>query len=171
MPAMSVADPAVRVYLSLGSNIEAERHLSAALVSLRQRFGQLDVSPAYRFAAVGFDGPDFVNLAVGLDTDLPAQVLDDWLHALEEARGRRRDVARFSSRTLDIDIVLYGEQVLDGPGHLQIPRDDLRHAFVLKPVADIAPNLAHPVSGRRMGDLWAELAGTGCPLTQVTLSS
>ena len=144
-----------RVYLSLGSNVEPQRHLPAALDALRERFGALAVSPAYRTAAVGFDGPDFVNLAVGLDTDLSPQALDDWLHALEDRHGRRRDVPRFAARTLDLDIVFYDRQVVDGPGHLQIPRDELRHAFVLRPIADIAPHYVHPVSGRTMAELWA----------------
>ena len=144
-----------RVYLSLGSNVEPQRHLPAALDALRERFGALAVSPAYRTAAVGFDGPDFVNLAVGLDTDLSPQALDDWLHALEDRHGRRRDVPRFADRTLDLDIVFYDRQVVGGPGHLQIPRDELRHAFVLRPIADIAPHYVHPVSGRTMAELWA----------------
>ena len=67
------------------------------------------MSPVYRFPAVGFAGPDFLNLAVGLDTELEPFVLNDWLHGLEDRHGRRRDVPRFSDRTLDIDIVLYGD--------------------------------------------------------------
>lgn len=168
-PVASVADSPVRVFLSLGSNLKPELHLPAALTALRQRFGEITVSPAYRCASVGFAGPDFVNLAVGLDTDLSATALHDYLHALEDIHGRRRDVPRFSSRTLDIDIVLYGDQVIDGPGHLQIPRDDLRHAFVLKPIADIAPDRVHPLSGRRMGELWTEMASTGDSLVRVPL--
>ena len=144
-----------RVYLSLGSNLDAPVHLPAAIRELRERFGELTVSPAYRSAAVGFDGAAFVNLAVGLDTELAPEMLDDWLHALENRHGRRRDVPRYSDRTLDIDIVFYDDLVLDGPGHLQIPRNELQHAFVLRPVADIAPDFRHPVSGRSMAELWA----------------
>ncbi|WP_329741705.1 2-amino-4-hydroxy-6-hydroxymethyldihydropteridine diphosphokinase [Dyella sp. A6] len=144
-----------RVYLSLGSNLEPQRYLPLALDELRQHFGRIDVSPAYRSRAVGFDGPDFVNLAVGLDTRLAPVELNDWLHALEDRHGRRRDQPRYSSRTLDVDIVLYDDCVIDGPGHLQIPRKELRHAFVLKPLADIAPDLPHPVDGRTMAELWA----------------
>ncbi len=143
-----------RVYLSLGSNVEPQRYLPAALDELRARFGVLAVSPAYRTKSVGFDGPDFVNLAVGLDTDLPPQALNDWLHALEDRHGRRRDVPRFSDRTLDVDIVFYDRLVTEGPGHLQVPRDELKHAFVLRPIADIAPDFVHPVSGRSMAELW-----------------
>lgn len=144
-----------RVYLSLGSNQEPHRYLHAALQELRDHFGKLDVSPAYRNAAVGFDGPDFINLAVGLDTDLAPIALNEWLHALEDRHGRLRNVPRYADRTLDVDIVLYDDLVTQGPGHLDIPRKELRHAFVLKPIADIAPQLRHPVSGRTMAELWA----------------
>lgn len=143
-----------RVLLSLGSNLEPERHLRAALGELRAQFGELAVSPVYRTEAVGFEGPAFLNLAVGLDTDWTPQQLDDWLHALEDRHGRRRDVARYSSRTLDVDIILFGDLVVEGPGHLQVPRDELRHAFVLAPIADIAPDALHPVSGKTMAGLW-----------------
>ncbi|NCT68500.1 MAG: 2-amino-4-hydroxy-6-hydroxymethyldihydropteridine diphosphokinase [Rhodanobacteraceae bacterium] len=143
-----------RAWLSLGSNLEPERHLRAALAELRERFGDLVVSPVYRFPAVGFDGPDFLNLAVGLDSDLDPFALNDWLHALEDRHGRRRDVPRFSSRTLDVDIVLFDDLVLSGPGNLQIPRKELAEAFVLKPLADIAPDVRHPLGGERLADLW-----------------
>ena len=143
------------VYLSLGSNLEPSRYLRAALDELRAKFGELTVSPAYRSKSVGFDGHDFVNLAVGLDVDLSPEALNDWLHALEDRHGRRRDVPRFSDRTLDVDIVLYDDLVRQGEGHLDIPRKELRHAFVLKPIVDIAPTLVHPVSGQTMAELWA----------------
>jgi 2-amino-4-hydroxy-6-hydroxymethyldihydropteridine diphosphokinase len=160
-----------RVYLSLGSNVEPQRYLLAALAELREWFGAIDVSPAYRSKAVGFDGTDFVNLAVGLDTELSPEALNDWLHALEDRHGRRRDVPRFSDRTLDIDIVFYDDRVIDGPGHLQIPRGEIRHAFVLRPVADIAPDFRHPISGERMAELWAAFPVTREPLAAIALES
>jgi 2-amino-4-hydroxy-6-hydroxymethyldihydropteridine diphosphokinase len=113
---------------------------------------------------VGFDSADFVNLAVGLDTELSPEALNDWLHALEDRHGRRRDVPRYSDRTLDVDIVFYDALVLDGPGHLQIPRKELQHAFVLRPIADIAPAFRHPVSGRSMAELWAAFPAGSEPL-------
>lgn len=154
-----------RVYLSLGSNVEPRRYLNAALDELRARFGAIAVSPAYRSQSVGFDGADFVNLAVGLDTDLEPEALNDWLHALEDRHGRRRDVPRYSDRTLDVDIVLHGERVIDGRGHLQIPRKELQHAFVLKPLADIAPLARHPVTGQTMAALWAAFPQQREPLS------
>ncbi|MGH8158632.1 MAG: 2-amino-4-hydroxy-6-hydroxymethyldihydropteridine diphosphokinase [Rhodanobacter sp.] len=157
------------VYLSLGSNLEPQRYLPAAIAALRERFGDISVSPAYRSKSVGFEGADFVNLAVGLDTELSPEALNDWLHALEDRHGRRRDVPRYSDRTLDIDIVLYGERVIDGPGHLQIPRKELQHAFVLRPIADIAPELPHPLSGRSMAELWAMFPAGNEPLEPTAL--
>ncbi|WNL46750.1 2-amino-4-hydroxy-6-hydroxymethyldihydropteridine diphosphokinase [Dyella sp. BiH032] len=154
-----------RAYLSLGSNVEPRRHLRAALQELQQRFGELAVSPAYRSRSVGFDGPDFVNLAVGLETELSPEALNAWLHALEDRHGRRRDVPRYSDRTLDVDIVLYDDLVRQGEGHLEIPRKELKHAFVLRPIADIAPDLPHPVDGRTMAALWAAFPADSEPLT------
>ena len=150
-------------YLSLGSNLEPGRHLPAAVQALRARFGELLVSPCYRFPAVGYDGPDFLNAAAALRTDLDAHALNAWLHALEDAHGRDRSGPRYSDRTLDIDIVLFDDLVAEGPGPataagttpvLRVPRDELRHAFVLKPLAEIAPDAVHPTARRTVAELW-----------------
>src|SRR4051812_19028376 len=98
-----------RAYLSLGSNLDAARWLAAGVAELRARFGALDISPVYRSAAVGFDGPDFLNLAVALESDLAPEALNDWLHALEDRHGRVRGGDRYADRTLDVDIVLYDD--------------------------------------------------------------
>lgn len=146
-----------RAVLSLGSNLEPERHLAAAVAALRERFGEVALSPVYRTSAVGFAGPDFLNLAAIVETDLEPEALDAWLHALEDRHGRRRDVPRFSSRTLDVDLVLYDDRVLRGPGNLELPRGELaKHAFVLKPCVDLAPGWRHPTLGRTLAELWAE---------------
>ena len=150
-----------RAYLSLGSNVEPERHLAQAVDELRARFGALTVSSFLRTPAVGFAGPDFLNAAAIVETDLDIVALDAWLHALEDAHGRRRDVPRYSDRPLDIDIVFYDDLVFRGPGNLQVPRPELRHAFVLRPLAEIAPDFRDPVSGRTLAELWDEMRRSG----------
>ena len=145
-----------KAYLSLGSNLEPQTHLRRAIAELRERFGVVTVSPVYRTPAVGFDGPDFLNAAAIIDSDLDVYALDDWLHALEDAHGRRRDQPRFASRPLDIDIVFFDQLQLKGPGHLEIPRPELKYAFVLKPLADIAPEFRDPSSGKTLAELWRE---------------
>lgn len=160
-----------RVYLSLGSNLSPVRYLRAALDALRAQFGEIDVSPAYRSEAVGFDGAPFINLAVGMNTDLSPSALNDWLHALEDRHGRRRDVPRYADRTLDLDIVFYDDLVAEGSGHLQIPRDELQFAFVLRPIADIAPAFVHPVTGQTMAALWAAFPADREAMQPVSLES
>ena len=150
-------------WLSLGSNLEPERHLPAAAQALRERFGPVVFSPVYRTPAVGFEGPDFLNAAAALQTDLDPYELNHWLHALEDAQGRQRGGERFSSRTLDIDIVFFDDLVLKGPGNLELPRPELRHAFVLKPLADIAPGLRVPTTGHTLADLWASHPAAASP--------
>ncbi len=141
--------------LSLGSNIEPEHYLGLAAMALREAFSEVIFSPVYRYVAVGFEGPDFFNAGAVLQTELTPHELSGWLHALEDTHGRRRDVPRFSSRTLDIDLVLYDDCIIDGPGTLRLPRKDLRHAFVLEPLAEIAPDFIEPVSGLSLAQLWA----------------
>lgn len=155
--------------LSLGSNIAPEVHLRAALDALQARFGELRVSPVYRTRSVGFEGADFLNAAAVIETDLPPQALNDWLHALEDAHGRDRSGPRFNDRTLDIDIVFYDDLVMQGTDNLRIPRDELRHAFVLKPLADIAPEFIDPTSGKTLAMLWKEHPEHGRQLEVVAL--
>lgn len=143
-----------RVYLSIGSNQNALHHIAVAIEELRLRFGDIAVSPLYQSAAVGFDGPDFINGAIAMDSDLEPAALNDWLHALEDRHGRRRDVPRYSSRTLDIDIVLFGDRVLNGAGNLQVPRDELQYAFVLRPLLDLNEDLRDPTDGSLLAARW-----------------
>jgi 2-amino-4-hydroxy-6-hydroxymethyldihydropteridine diphosphokinase len=156
-----------RAYLSLGSNQLPAENLRSAISALRERFGEIVVSVVYRFPAVGFDGADFLNAAAVIDSGLDPLALNDWLHALEDAHGRDRSGPRFGDRPLDVDIVFYDDLVLEGPGHLQLPRDELRHAFVLKPLAEIAPDFVDPRSGRTLAALWADSSQRDVPFAPV----
>lgn len=142
------------VLLSLGSNLDPARHLHEAVAALRARFGEVAVSPFYRMPAVGFDGPDFLNAGALLHTDLDPRALDDWLHALEDRHGRDRSGPRFGDRTLDVDIVYYGAKVSAAGERPRVPRPELAHAFVLMPLAEIAPDFVDPVQGRTLRELW-----------------
>lgn len=155
----------VRAYVGVGSNIEPRRHIPHALHLLEQRFGALSLSPVYACAAVGIDGPDFLNLVVGLDTAADVPALAQALRCIEEHCGRVRPSAN-KSRTMDLDLLLYGDLVSP---EWRLPRDDiLRYAFTLKPLADLAPDARHPIDNRRYADLWgalqADFARRGQPL-------
>lgn len=156
-----------RACLSLGSNLDPEAHLRAAIAALRARFGDVRVSNVYRTRAVGFEGGDFLNAAAVLETDLEPDALDAWLHELEDAHGRDRSGPRYGDRTLDVDLVLYDDRIVDGPGHLRVPRDELRHAFVLRPLAEIAPDQVEPRSKRTLAQLWAESPERGVAMEAV----
>jgi 2-amino-4-hydroxy-6-hydroxymethyldihydropteridine diphosphokinase len=142
-------------YLSLGSNVDAEHHIRAAVCALEETFAQCRLSPIYRSRAVGFSGDDFVNLVACVRTGLSPEELRCYLRDLEDRHGRDRNGPKFSDRTLDIDILLYDDLVLSGPG-LQLPRPEImKFAHVLKPLADLAPGLRHPVEHKTMSELWA----------------
>ncbi len=156
-----------RVYISVGSNVERERHLMSAFAALRA-LGEVAISPIYETAAVGFDGDPFYNCVVALDTELTLAALAARLRAIEAENGRVRGGLKFSSRTLDLDILTYGELVGEFDG-IVLPRDEIgRYAFVLRPLADIAPGAQLPPNGPSYAELWSALAGEPTLMTVVS---
>jgi 2-amino-4-hydroxy-6-hydroxymethyldihydropteridine diphosphokinase len=141
-------------WLGLGSNVNANQHIQAAIDALREQFESVEFSPAYSSTAVGFDGEDFINLVARVETDMSPLALRQYLRDLEDRYGRKRDVPKFSDRSLDIDILLYDDLVLLSPV-LEIPRAEIiKFAHVLKPLADLDPELMHPIERRSMADIW-----------------
>ena len=135
----SAAAPDGRAYLSLGSNLGSRgAHLRDAVAACA-RFGEVQVSARTASPSGQLRRRRFPQRRSRHRQRPRPFALNDWLHALEDAHGRDRSGPRYGDRTLDIDIVFYDALVLDGPGHLRLPRDELRHAFVLKPLAEIAP--------------------------------
>ena len=156
-----------RIWLSLGSNQAREASLRGAVRMLREAFGPLVLSAVYESDAVGFVGEPFLNLVAGAETDWPVEAVRERLRAIEDAHGRVRGGDKFCPRTLDIDLLTYGDLVRPDA---DLPRGEiLRHAFVLGPLAEVAPDERHPVLGRRYADLWAELDRAAQPLRQVEL--
>jgi 2-amino-4-hydroxy-6-hydroxymethyldihydropteridine diphosphokinase len=151
----------MRGYISIGSNIDKEIHIPASLIELAQHFGALTVSSIYESEAVGFSGDVFHNLIVGFDSELDVKSVAKQLRQIELTNGRERNSQKFSPRTLDLDLILYGDLIIRD-GRLQIPRDEIeRYAFVLEPLAEIAPTEIHPVSGISYGELWQKFDKTG----------
>ncbi|MCF6252197.1 MAG: 2-amino-4-hydroxy-6-hydroxymethyldihydropteridine diphosphokinase [Methylococcaceae bacterium] len=143
-----------QVWLSIGSNMDRERSICGAVKSLRDAFGELVLSSVYESKAVGFDGDPFYNMVAGLGTALSARSLNGRLREIEERHGRVRGGVKFSSRTLDIDLLLYGNAVIN-EGEIEIPRNEImQYAFVLLPLAEVAGELKHPVNGCTYQKLW-----------------
>lgn len=142
-------------YLGLGSNVDAKRHIRLAVHALIKRFGDAELSPIYCSKAVGFEGEDFINLVARIETELKPMELRHYLRSLEDQHGRSRNVPKWSDRTLDIDILLFGDLVADSE-KLTLPRPEILHfAHVLKPLADLAPELIHPLEGISYAELWS----------------
>ncbi|MRX28659.1 2-amino-4-hydroxy-6-hydroxymethyldihydropteridine diphosphokinase [Kangiella sp. HZ709] len=141
------------IYISIGSNQDAENQIRYGIKRLQEKFSKLQLSSVYESEAVGFDGDNFLNLVAKANTQLTISQVDQAFKRIEASAGRRRDVPKFSDRTLDIDLLLYDDLVCEKP--VQLPRFEVnKHAFVLLPLAEIAPELRHPVSQKNYLELW-----------------
>lgn len=157
------------VFLSIGSNLAREEHIQRALHLLYADFGPLNISPVYESVAIGFVGEPFYNLAVGFETARDVEAVIEKLHAIEALCGRQRGGERYAARTLDLDLLLYGDFV-GRIGRLTLPRAEiLRYAFVLKPLADIAGGVIYPPRGPTIQALWEAFDATQQPLQLVPL--
>lgn len=156
-----------KVYIAAGSNVEPERHLAMAVRELERQFSGARFSPWYRNPAVGFEGADFINLVAGFETELNISEVLSRLHAIEALCGRPREAPRWAPRTMDLDVLLYGDLVCEEP-HLKLPRPDLlKRAYMLGPLAALAPEVVHPTVGETIGELWQRFDRAAHPLVEV----
>ena len=154
------------IYVGLGSNVEPLIHLGEALGGMQDAFGPLSMSSVYQNKPVGFSGADFLNLVVGFKSQLPPPEIVVVLSALEESSGRVRTGPILGSRELDLDLLLYGSMV--DPDR-KLPRSDvLRYAFVLGPLAELAPALVHPVTGQAFNGAWQKMSLREQPLKRLS---
>jgi len=158
------------VYLGLGSNIDPEKNLRFAIGELRRHFGELRLSNVYRNRPVGFQGADFLNLVVGLESDESPAEIHGTIDAIHDRVGRTRGGEKFASRPLDIDLLLYDDLVADGPP-VRLPRPDvLEYSFVLLPMTELAPDYVHPETGHTLAEHWQECDAGRHPMMRVDVT-
>ena len=145
-----------RAFIGLGSNVNREANLAGALVALRKRYGALTVSRVYESEPIGFEGANFYNLVIGLETETSPQALSKELRQIESEHGRRRGNDKFIARALDLDLLLFDDLIFRDRD-IDVPRSDVTdYAFVLRPLSEIAGEQRHPETGECYRNLWQE---------------
>lgn len=146
-----------QIYISLGSNIEREHYVKQGLISLAKAFNlpfdELTLSSLFESEAVGFTGTAFYNMVIGITCPHSIEQVATMLRAIETSHGRDHNAKKFSPRGLDLDLLLYDDLIINQPA--QLPRDEItKNAFVLWPLSQVAPDLAHPILKQNYRDLW-----------------
>ncbi len=159
-----------QVFVGVGSNVKRDASIRAGVADLRAHYGELLLSSVYESEAVGFAGDAFYNLVVAFDTPDSIDTVADVLAAIEDRNGRRRGSEKFTPRTLDLDLLLYADEIISSE-RFHVPRDEiLRYAFVLWPLAEMAPDLIHPQVGKSFTQLWEKFDKDGPALRPVPFS-
>lgn len=155
------------VYIGIGSNIDPENNLHLCMNELRRRYGEVQASAVYRSKAVGFEGDDFLNLVASFESEKSPQAICEDIETIHNLVGRSREGGKWASRPLDIDLLLYNDLIMS-ERPVRVPREDiLEYSFVLRPLAELAPDLVHPVTGRTMLEHWQEFDASRQPLEVV----
>ena len=159
------------IYISIGSNIDPLHYIGLALHDLQERFGKIRNSRFYESQAVGFDGENFINLVSEAHTDDGIEDVIATLHKIEDQHGRDRRGPKFSSRTIDLDLLLYDELIFQQEG-IDVPRHEiLTNAFVLCPLAELNPTGKHPISGETYAQLWQKFDKASQPLWPIEVEA
>ncbi len=147
-----------QVWLGIGSNIDRDFHIRATIDALTEHFAEVRLSYIYESEAAGFAGPPFYNLVAWIETTMSLAALQQWCKTVEQGLGRVVSAERFSSKTIDIDILLYDDLVAEATATTpKLPRGELlTSAFVLAPMAELVPYMAHPQSGKNYRQHWLE---------------
>ncbi len=146
-----------QIYISLGSNVEREHYVKQGLISIANEFNlpftQLTLSSLFECEAIGFNGPIFYNMVIGIKCPHSVEQVASILRKIEFSHGRDHNAKKFSPRTLDLDLLLYDDLIIKRPA--QLPRNEIcTNAFVLWPLSEVAPNLTHPILKKSYQDLW-----------------
>ena len=153
-----------KVYVSVGTNIDRDRNVASALAALAREYDDLEQSRIFETQAVGFSGDLFYNLVVAFETGQSPQQVAAVLNRIEDAHGRDRQAGKFSNRSLDLDLLLYNDLIVDEPG-VTLPRPEiLENAFVLRPLAEIAGDRKHPVTGVSFAAMWDQFDAASQPM-------
>ena len=140
------------LHLNIGSNQDRRKNIRLALNGLESNFTEITMSSLFESPSEGFIGSNFYNIGVNVETDKNINDVVNILHDIENSLGRDRNLPKFSSRIIDLDLVLYDNDIND---KLNIPRRDiLKYAFVLAPLSELNPNGIHPQERISYLDLW-----------------
>ena len=142
------------LHLNIGSNQDRRKNIRSAIDQLDIFFEKIKVSSLYESPSEGFEGKDFYNVGVNVETNKNASEVLDILHKIEDSLGRNRSVPKFSSRIIDLDLVIYDDMIDE---KINVPRKDiLKYAFVLAPLLELNPDGIHPEKGVSYLNLWEE---------------
>jgi 2-amino-4-hydroxy-6-hydroxymethyldihydropteridine diphosphokinase len=158
-----------QVFVAIGSNLDPTTRVPQAARALKRSFADVRFSNCYSNPAFGFRGPDFVNAVAGFVTTLPIPALLQSLREIEQQCGRAATDPKWEPRAMDLDLLLYGDEVGTGPGYT-LPRPDLlKRIYMLGPLAQLAPDLIYPPSGPSIAQLWQRFPRDGHSLVPLEL--
>ena len=155
-----------QVFLDIGSNIDRRKNIQSCIDQLRRDYPEIVLSKAYESEAFGFEGDPFINLSASLTTNLSYQKFKAYLKKLEDRHARKRDDKKFISRTLDVDVLLFGDLVLQPD--IDLPRAEiLKFPFVLFPLSEIAADVVHPQEKKTIAEIVKETSLNRSTITEV----